>query len=158
MAAQHGGHGVEQHRQTLARLVEAAQEADRRPVDTPPETGKRRALREGGDVHAVGDDHRVAAEVLDLHPPREVGHRDAPADPLQPRAHTGPKAASHLERTVAVWNVATMGPSAIMQTSRDNDGGAGSCTWTTSKCPSRSHRRARAADSGPNWMLAIEPL
>ena len=45
-----------------------------------------------------------------------------------------------------------------MQTSRDTDGGAGSCTWTTSKRPSRSQRRTRAADTGPNCTLAIEPL
>ena len=54
--------------------------------------------------------------------------------------------------------MATIGPLAIMQTSSDTDGGAGSCTWTTSKCPSRSQRRTRAAETGPNWMLAIEPL
>jgi hypothetical protein len=71
---------------------------------------------------------------------------------------TGPKAASTFDRVVAAWNVATIGPVAIMQTSSAIDGAAGSCTWTTSKCPSRSHRRTRAADTGPNWTLAIEPL
>ncbi len=71
---------------------------------------------------------------------------------------TGPHAASHFERVVAAWKVATIGPSAIMQTSRPTDGGAGSCTWTTSKVPSRSQRRTRAADTGPNCRLAIEPL
>jgi hypothetical protein len=70
----------------------------------------------------------------------------------------GPTAASHFDRVVAAWKVATRGPVAIMQTSRDTDGDAGSCTWTTSKCPSRSQRRTRAADTGPNCMLAIEPL
>ncbi len=71
---------------------------------------------------------------------------------------TGPQAASHLERTDAAWKVATIGPSAIMQTSSETDGGAGSCTWTTSKWPSRSQRRVRAADSTPNCQLAIDPL
>ena len=71
---------------------------------------------------------------------------------------TGPQAASHFERTVAAWKVATIGPLAIMQTRRDTDGGAGSCTWTTSNRPSRSQRRTRAADTGPNCTLAIEPL
>ena len=71
---------------------------------------------------------------------------------------TGPEAASPFERVVAAWKVATIGPSAIMQTSRDTDGDAGSCTWTTSNRPSRSQRRTRAADTGPNCMLAIEPL
>src|SRR3712207_7208006 len=71
---------------------------------------------------------------------------------------TGPQAASILDRTVAAWKVATIGPSAIMQTSRPTDGGAGSCTWTTSKCPSRSQRRTRVALTGPNCRLAIEPL
>ena len=70
----------------------------------------------------------------------------------------GPTAASHFDRTVAAWKVATTGPFAIMQTSRETDGDAGSCTWTTSKWPSRSHRRTRAAATGPNCMLAIEPL
>ena len=71
---------------------------------------------------------------------------------------TGPEAASHFDRVVAAWNVATIGPLAIMQTSRDTEGAAGSCTWTTSKCPSRSQRRTRAAETGPNCRLAIEPL
>ena len=71
---------------------------------------------------------------------------------------TGPDAASHFDRVVAAWKVATIGPLAIMQTSSDTDGGAGSCTWTTSKCPSRSQRRTRAAETGPNCRLAIEPL
>src|SRR3712207_8484302 len=43
-----------------ARLVVAAEEADRRPVDPAGVPGQRRTLRERGDVHAVGDDHRVA--------------------------------------------------------------------------------------------------
>ena len=110
-------------------------------------------------MHAVRDDHGVAAEVLDLHAAGEVRHGDPAADPLQPRAGTtGPQAASHFDRVVAAWKVATIGPLAIMQTSRDTDGGAGSCTWTTSKCPSRSQRRTRAAETGPNCRLAIEPL
>jgi hypothetical protein len=71
---------------------------------------------------------------------------------------TGPQAASHFDRMVAAWKVATIGPSAIMQTSRPTEGGAGSCTCTTSKCPSRSQRRTRAAETGPNCRLAIEPL
>jgi hypothetical protein len=70
----------------------------------------------------------------------------------------GPTAASHFDRVVAAWKVATIGPSAIMQTSRDTDGDAGSCTWTTSNRPSRSQRRTRAADTGPNCMLALDPL
>src|SRR3954452_20347243 len=71
---------------------------------------------------------------------------------------TGARAASHLDRVVAAWKVATIGPFAIMHTSRETDGGAGSCTWTTSKFPSRSQRRTRAAETGPNCRLAIEPL
>jgi hypothetical protein len=58
----------------------------------------------------------------------------------------------------AAWKVATIGPRASMQTSSDTDGGAGSWTWTTSKCPSRSQRRTRVADTGPNCQLAIDPL
>ena len=62
------------------------------------------------------------------------------------------------DRVVAAWNVATSGPSWIMQVSSDRLGGAGSCTWTTSKSPSRSQRRTRAADTRPNCSRATEPL
>ena len=120
--------------------------------------GQRRALGERRHVHAVRDDHRVAAEVLDLHAAGEVRDRDPAADPLQPGPHDRAPGGQHFERVVAAWKVATIGPLAIMQTSSDTDGGAGSCTWTTSKCPSRSQRRTRAADTGPNCTLAIEPL
>ena len=62
------------------------------------------------------------------------------------------------ERTVATWKVATSGPSWIMQASSDRLGGAGSWTCTTSKSPSRSQRRTRAADTRPNCTRATEPL
>src|SRR3712207_197586 len=71
---------------------------------------------------------------------------------------SGPKAARVLDRVVAAWKVATIGPSAIMQTSSPTEGGTGSCTWTTSKWPSRSQRRTRVALTGPHCMLAIAPL
>ena len=70
----------------------------------------------------------------------------------------GPIAASHFDRVVAAWKVATTGPRRSCRPAGETDGDAGSCTWTTSKWPSRSHRRTRAAETGPNWMLAIEPL
>ena len=57
-----------------------------------------------------------------------------------------------------MWNVATSGPSWIMQVSSDRLGGAGSCTWTTSNLPSRSQCRTRAADTSPNCSRATEPL
>ena len=62
------------------------------------------------------------------------------------------------ERSVAMWKVATRGPSWIMQVSSDRLGGAGSCTCTTSKFPSRSHRRTRAAETRPNCSRATDPL
>ena len=72
---------------------------------------------------------------------------------------TGPQAASHRDRVVAAWKVATIGPLAIMQTSSDDRrrrrararGGRRSA-------PSRSQRRTRADDTGPNCTLATEPL
>jgi hypothetical protein len=66
--------------------------------------------------------------------------------------------ASMRDRPDAEWKVATRGPSWIMQVNSERLGGAGSCTWTTSKSPSRSHRRTRAAETTPNWSRAIEPL
>ncbi len=59
---------------------------------------------------------------------------------------------------MAEWNVATSGPSWIMQVSSDRLGGAGSCTCTTSKAPSRSHLRTRAAATMPNCSRATDPL
>ena len=72
-------------------------------------------------MHAVRDDHRVAAEVLDLHAAGEVRDRDPAADPLQPRPHhRAPARPAHFDRVVAAWKVATIGPLAIMQTSSDD--------------------------------------
>ena len=59
---------------------------------------------------------------------------------------------------VATWNVATSGPSWIMQVSSDRLAGAGSWTWTTSNLPSRNQRRTRAADTSPNCSRATDPL
>ena len=88
-----GGHGVEQHGQALAGLVETAEEHQ------PLETGRGRTdLRHVGgvgccgilrDAHAVGDEHRVAAELLDLPAPRHLRHGDAAADALQHRPQQG---------------------------------------------------------------------
>ena len=66
--------------------------------------------------------------------------------------------ARNRDRTVAAWNVATIGPSWIMHASNDRLGGAGSCTWTTSNAPSRSQRRTRAALTMPNCTRATDPL
>jgi hypothetical protein len=62
------------------------------------------------------------------------------------------------DRGLAVCMVATMGPVATQQASRDRLGAAGSCTCSTSKSPSRTHRRTRLADRKPNDSLATEPL
>ena len=93
-AGHDGAHRLEQDRQALAGLVVAAEEADGRAVHATGAARQRRALGEGGDVHPVGDDHRVAAEVLDLNPPGEVGDRDPAADLLQPAADDRPPARS----------------------------------------------------------------
>ena len=71
---------------------------------------------------------------------------------------TGSAACSTRERGLAVWKVATIGPVAIQQASKDRLGAAGSCTCSTSKSPSRTHRRTRLADTKPNDSLATEPL
>ena len=133
----------------------------RKPIvgpSTPRVAGQRRASAKAHTCTPFG--------MITASPPRcSTCTRRAKSDtairPVIRSSHgrtTGPQAASHFDRVVAAWNVATIGPLAIMQTSSDTDGGAGSCTWTTSKCPSRSHRRTRAAETGPNWTLAIEPL
>ncbi len=70
----------------------------------------------------------------------------------------GSAAWSALERVVAPWTVATMGPSKTQQAISDRLGAAGSCTCRTSKLPSLSHRRTLLADSGPKDSLATEPL
>jgi hypothetical protein len=71
---------------------------------------------------------------------------------------TGPAACIARDRSIAECTVATMGPSATQQVSRDRLGAAGSCTCTTSKLPSRSHRRTRLADRKPNASRATDPL
>ena len=57
-----------------------------------------------------------------------------------------------------MWKVATIGPVAAQQASSDSDGVAGSWMCSTSNSPSRSHRRTRAADTGPKFTRATEPL
>ena len=57
-----------------------------------------------------------------------------------------------------MWNVATIAPVAAQHASSDRDGVVGSWMCSTSNPPSRSHRRTRAADSGPKFTRATEPL
>lgn len=62
------------------------------------------------------------------------------------------------ERGLEVWKVATIGPCAAQQVSRPREGAVGSWMWTTSKTPSCSQRRTRAADRKPKFRRATEPL
>jgi hypothetical protein len=62
------------------------------------------------------------------------------------------------ERGIAVWKVATIGPSATQHASSERLGAAGSCTCSTSKLPSLTQRRTRAADRNPNASRATDPL
>ena len=62
------------------------------------------------------------------------------------------------DRICDVWKVATTGHSVAHSASSDRLGDAGSCRCTTSKAPSRSQRRTRAATTGPNETRATEPL
>ena len=71
---------------------------------------------------------------------------------------TGWVASSTLDLRIAVCTVATIGPDATQQASSDREGTAGSWTCSTSKLPSRSQRRTRCVDSGPNASLATDPL
>ncbi len=62
------------------------------------------------------------------------------------------------ERGLEVWKVATMGPCAAQHASRESEGVAGSWMCSTSKRPSCSQRRTRAADRKPKFSRATEPL
>ncbi|CAM5459502.1 hypothetical protein SVIOM342S_07828 [Streptomyces violaceorubidus] len=62
------------------------------------------------------------------------------------------------ERGLEVWKVATIGPCAAQQVSRPSEGEVGSWMWMTSKAPSCSQRRTRAADRKPKFSRATEPL
>lgn len=62
------------------------------------------------------------------------------------------------ERSVAVWKVATIGPSKAHKASTEALGVIGSCRCRTSKSPSASHRFTRAAVTGPKVSRATEPL
>ena len=62
------------------------------------------------------------------------------------------------DRSLEVWKVPTMGPSATQQAITLMLGAEGSCTCRTSKRPSRIQRRTRAVERGPNFSRATEPL
>ncbi len=62
------------------------------------------------------------------------------------------------DRGFEVWKVATIGPCAAQQDSSPSEGEAGSWMWITSKVPSCSHRRTRAADRNPKFSRATDPL
>ena len=59
---------------------------------------------------------------------------------------------------VDVWNVATIGPSAIIRASNDRLGALGSCRCRTSKSPAASQRLTIRWVAGPNRSRATEPL
>ncbi len=71
---------------------------------------------------------------------------------------TAAEADSARDRSLEVWKVATTGHSAAHSASSERLGVAGSCRCSTSKSPSRSHRRVRPAVTGPNDSRATEPL
>ena len=62
------------------------------------------------------------------------------------------------DRSIEVWKVATMGPSAAIRASTLMLGVTGSCRCSTSKCPASSHRLTLAAVTGPKLSRATEPL
>ncbi len=67
-------------------------------------------------------------------------------------------AASMRERSIDECQVATIGPRADQHDRIETLGEAGSCTCSTSKSPSRSQRRTRRVDTGPNATRAFDPL
>ena len=67
-------------------------------------------------------------------------------------------AESARERSLEEWYVATTGHSAAHRASSDRLGVAGSCRCSTSKAPSCSQRRVRAAAIGPKDIRATDPL
>jgi hypothetical protein len=62
------------------------------------------------------------------------------------------------DRSIDVWKVATIGPSAAMRASTLTLGVIGSCRWSTSKSPCSSQRPTLAAVTGPKLSRATEPL
>ena len=62
------------------------------------------------------------------------------------------------ERGLEVWNVPTIGPRAAQQVSSASEGAAGSWMCSTSKSPSCTQRRARAAERKPKLSRATDPL
>src|SRR5664279_5034708 len=68
------------------------------------------------------------------------------------------KAFSIRDRGLAVWKVATIGPSATINARNDRLGATGSCTCSTSNRPARIQRRTLVYDIGPNDSRATEPL
>ncbi len=73
--------------QALARLVEAAEESDRRAFGRPGPARVRLGVRERLDVHAVGDHDGVTAEVLGRRPAGVLRDGDAGIDLLEARPY-----------------------------------------------------------------------
>jgi hypothetical protein len=147
---------VQQRGQSLARLVEPSDEPDR-PVLSAPLRARLGGLEEA-DVDPVRDDDRIPAQVLDEGAPGILDTAIRALTFSRADCRMGYAAVIARDRGLDVWKVATIGPSAAQQASTDRLGVTGSCTCSTSKPPSRSHRRTRAADRNPKLTLATEPL
>ena len=74
---------IQEDVQPLARFVDAPEKAERATRTRPPRHGRRG--REAPDRHPVGDQHCIAAKMLDEGAARVLGHRDACTDLLQHR-------------------------------------------------------------------------
>ena len=92
---------IEQHRQTLARLIYATDEEQRSALAGPPR--QRLCVTEQRAVDTVGDEYGVTAHVLDQRLTRGLAHRDARRHLLQgglrDRVH-GRKGTGSLHRRV----------------------------------------------------------
>ena len=62
------------------------------------------------------------------------------------------------DRSIEVWKVATMGPSAAISASTLMLGVTGSCRCSTSNWPASSHLFTLDAVTGPKFSRATDPL
>ena len=143
----------EQRRETLAWLVDPAEEGDDRARRTPLRLARqrRRTDRRRSRWGSRPARRRGVAPVSPGPSPRpRSGRRSSPVLGAQ---HRGDGAIAR-DRSFAVWNVATTGTSAAHRASSDTLGAVGSCTCTRSNAtvaqpPRRPGRHARSErDSG----------
>jgi len=148
--------GGAQHVEALARLGEAAEEAERPALARP-----------AGNGSAVSNLAIVTPFGISTAPPPRCSTCTLRASSLtairavifSTTSWSRPAPAERTrERVIAVWKVATTGPRAESTASSDRLSVIGSWTCSTSKLPRDSQRRTRAVETGPKAIRATEPL